>query len=115
MPKDLKVGSWEEKQQGWGFTIDTRNGTLGMSRVRLARALRYLDEPLWRWGNKEIRLRDMQRLFGSARWYSQANRSMASALADMRRMLSSDDPSGRWVSPRGSPEHKRWYWAHLWG
>jgi hypothetical protein len=112
--KDLTQGAWGTTNQIWGITIDTVQGTLGMSSVRLARAARYLAEPTWRWGSKNVTVHDMQRLFGSVRWYAQVCRPMANALSDIRRMLSTDDPTGRWVSPRGSPEHKNWCWAQFW-
>jgi hypothetical protein len=112
--KDAKVGPWKEIQHVWGLTFDTRRRTIGMSPVRLVRAARTLEDTVWARGNSRVQLLEVQHLAGSTRWYCQANRAMRGAQNDIIRMLSTDDPARKWVSPRGPKSYKRWCWANLW-
>ena len=112
--KDAKVGPWKSVQQCWGLTYDLVKKTVGMSLVRLKRARVTLEKDTWAWGNTDIDMRELQSLHGSTRWYGQANRCLHSVQANISRLLSTADPTGRKVQPHGTPSMKRWAWVEFW-
>ena len=112
--KDKEVGQWSQIQKYCGLEYNLAKGTVGISAARLRRARALLDDSKWRHGNMNIRLQDLQSLHGSVRWYSQASRPLHAYHPILARLLSTDDPTGTWVSPRGSPSIKRWAWLEFW-
>jgi len=58
--KDKKVGVYKTKQKHCDLIYDLKSGTVGLGPARLRRAIQTSENPTWRYGNTNIRLRDMQ-------------------------------------------------------
>ena len=109
--KDKKVGVYKTKIHKYcGLIYDLENGTVGLGPARLRRAVQTLENPTWRYGNTNIRLRDMQSMHGQMRWYSQACRPLHGLHSNISAMLSTTDLTGLHVKPPGTASAVKRKW-----